>query len=145
MAKGMLVRKRLFWIIGGLLLGAALLTIAILLLVDRQQKPGITTGNFKRLHDGMEEDEAEAILGRKADHSVQAGSMHVSSWGEGNYAVYLDVIDKVPPDTALQRPIVVSGSMTFPDGTTLRFPVQQPPLQRPDSPIDRLLWQFRLK
>jgi hypothetical protein len=124
------MRKRLVWVDGFLCL-AALAVAAAVTLERLTPRPGVTPENFKRLHKGMTEQEAEAILGRKADGHLDGGGRghNVSWWHEGECHLGL-----WSPPFGLQSPSsVMDGHMVLPDGSTL--PLREKP---GNWPLDKL-------
>ncbi len=127
--------KRLLWI-GGLVLGLVVLGLVVVV-IDRPPKPGVTPANFQRLHEGMSEKEAEAILGRPADFESIGIDSLTHTWVEGGVTIILEVSERwvvfsKPPKT--DGPFLGSGRIHLPDGSSLTLD---------ENPRESTLDQFR--
>jgi hypothetical protein len=110
--------KRLLWVDGFLCL--TVLAVAVVLLVDRlTPRPGVTPENFRRLHLGMSEEEAEVRLGRPADSSLHFSFSHLDQWVENDATINLNVSDLWSSQLGETGPTLQGGNMMLPDGSAL--------------------------
>jgi hypothetical protein len=85
------MRKKRLWVC---LLLACLTAVVVAWNWDALfRKPGVTLANFRRLREGMSEQEVEAILGRPRDGYDRMTDNHFSSWTGKDGSIFLHFSD----------------------------------------------------